>query len=75
MNMETNQEQSVKRGIFARILLFVNEIIDEMRKVVYPTRKETVTYVIVVLAFVTVIMLLITFIDVLIGYGVTWLFA
>jgi preprotein translocase subunit SecE len=75
MNMDVDQDQAVKRGIFSRIALFVSEIIDEMRKVVYPTRKETITYVIVVLVFVTVIMLLITLMDLIIGYGVTWIFA
>ncbi|MDR2538727.1 MAG: preprotein translocase subunit SecE [Bifidobacteriaceae bacterium] len=72
--METQSEDVEKVGVFERISTFVNQTIDEMKKVVYPTRKETITYILVVLAFVTIMMLLITGVDYLLGLSVTWLF-
>ena len=45
-----------KRGLFARIWLFLTQVVAEMRKVTYPTRSETWTYFVVVVVFVTAIM-------------------
>jgi len=39
------------------IALFVRQILDELRKVVRPTRHELVTYTTVVIVFVTVVMM------------------
>jgi preprotein translocase subunit SecE len=52
---------------FARLGLFVSQIIDELRKVVRPTRSELRNYTVVVIAFVTVMMLLI--------FGMDWVFS
>lgn len=52
-----------KRGVFARIALFVRQIVAELKKVVRPTRQELVTYTSVVLVFVTVVMLFVTLVD------------
>ena len=41
------------RGSSARSSLFVSQILDELRKVVRPTRSELVNYTIVVIVFVT----------------------
>ncbi len=41
---------------FGAIGLFVSQILDELRKVVRPTRHELVTYTSVVIVFVSVIM-------------------
>ena len=41
---------------FGAIALFVSQILDELRKVVRPTRHELVTYTSVVIVFVSVIM-------------------
>jgi len=41
---------------FGAIALFISQILDELRKVVRPTRHELVTYTSVVIAFVTVVM-------------------
>ncbi|MBO0899615.1 preprotein translocase subunit SecE [Cellulomonas sp. zg-ZUI222] len=56
-----------KRGFFARIALFVRQVVAELKKVVRPTRHELVTYTGVVLVFVTVVMLFVTLIDLGIG--------
>ena len=54
-------------GPFARLGLFVSQIIDELRKVVRPTRSELWNYTLVVIAFVTVMMFLI--------FGMDWVFS
>ncbi|MCD0482013.1 preprotein translocase subunit SecE [Streptacidiphilus sp. ASG 303] len=56
-----------KKGLFARLALFYRQIIAELRKVVWPTRNDLVTYTTVVIAFVVVIMLLVS--------GLDWSFA
>ncbi|MGF3056013.1 preprotein translocase subunit SecE [Microbacterium sp. YY-01] len=49
-------ESGKKLGFFARIALFLRQVIDEMRKVVTPTRKELITFTSVVLVFVLIVM-------------------
>jgi len=44
---------------FGAIGLFVSQILDELRKVVRPTRHELVTYTSVVIAFVSAVMALV----------------
>jgi len=51
---------------FGAIALFVSQILDELRKVVRPTRHELVTYTTVVIVFVSVIMALVWGLDQLI---------
>jgi preprotein translocase subunit SecE len=41
---------------FGSITLFLSQILDELRKVVRPTRHELVTYTTVVIVFVSVVM-------------------
>ena len=41
---------------FAALSLFFSQILDELRKVVRPTRHELVTYTSVVIVFVTAVM-------------------
>ena len=45
-------QPSQKKGLIARILLFYRQVVAEMRKVVWPTRNELITYTIVVIVFV-----------------------
>ena len=52
-----------KRNFVARIILFFTQVISELKKVTTPTYKELLNYTGVVLAFVTIVMLLITFLD------------
>ncbi len=60
---------------FASIGLFISQVIDEMRKVVRPTREELTTYTIVVIVFVTAIMLFVLGLDTLFTKLVFWVFA
>ena len=45
-------QSAQKKGLIARILLFYRQVVAEMRKVVWPTRNELITYTIVVVVFV-----------------------
>ena len=63
-----------RRNVFARIALFVRQVVGELRKVVTPTRSELINYTIVVLVFVTVVMLFVTALDYVIGQGVLFVF-
>jgi len=51
------------RGLFARIALFVRQVVAELKKVVRPTRNELIRYTTVVLVFVAVVMAFVTVID------------
>ena len=64
-----------KPNVFARFVVFVRQIIAELKKVVTPTRPELINYTIVVLVFVAVIMGFITVLDFGLGKLRFWLFA
>ena len=53
---EAATEQNKRPGFFAGIWLFFKQVIDEMKKVTYPTGSETWTYFLVVVVFVAAIM-------------------
>ena len=50
-------------GIFGRFARFIREIVSELRKVIWPTRKELLTYTAVVVVFVTVMLTLVGVLD------------
>ena len=54
--------------------MFLRQVIDELRKVVTPTRSELVNYTLVVLVFVVIVMGIITLLDLFFGWGVSWVF-
>ena len=43
-------------GFFGRILRFIREVVAELQKVIWPTRKELLTYTTVVIVFVAIVM-------------------
>ena len=61
-------------GLFARIALFLRQIIAELKKVVRPTRSELFTYTSVVVVFVLVVMAFVTVLDLGIGRVTLWVF-
>ena len=63
-----------RKGLFARIALFVRQVVAELKKVVSPTRQELLTYTGVVLVFVTIVMIFVGLLDWVIGMGVFALF-
>jgi preprotein translocase subunit SecE len=50
-------------GLFARIRNFFREIISELGKVIWPTRKELLTYTTVVVVFVAIMMTIVASLD------------
>ena len=52
-----------KLGLIARIGLFYRQVISELRKVVWPTRKQLTTYTAVVLVFVSFIIAVVSLLD------------
>jgi preprotein translocase, SecE subunit, bacterial len=67
-------EREVRSGVFARVMVFFRQVIDELRKVVTPTRSELVNYTLVVLVFVLIMMALITGFDLVFGWAISWVF-
>lgn len=61
-------------GLPARISLYYRQVIAELRKVIWPTRNQLVTYTIVVLVFVSFMVALVSLLDYLFGRGVLFLF-
>jgi preprotein translocase subunit SecE len=45
-----------RKGLLARLRTFYRQILSELRKVVWPTRNELMTYTSVVIVFVLIIM-------------------
>jgi preprotein translocase subunit SecE len=50
-------------GIFGRLLRFFREVVAELRKVIWPTRKELLTYATVVIIFVAFIVTIVALLD------------
>ena len=61
-------------NIFSRIALFIRQIIVELRKVIWPTRKELIAYTTVVIVFVAVISAIIAGFDYIFTQGVLLIF-
>jgi preprotein translocase subunit SecE len=53
---------------------FIREVVAELRKVIWPTRKELVTYAVVVIFFVAVMMTIIAGFDYGFARAVQWVF-
>lgn len=68
------RERAERRGPFSRIALFLRQVINELKKVVTPTRSELFSYTGVVLAFVIVMMALVYGLDYGFGWLVAWVF-
>jgi preprotein translocase subunit SecE len=58
----------------ARLQRFLREVVAELRKVIWPTRKDMITYTIVVLFFVSFMVALVAVLDVVFAKGVFWVF-
>ena len=70
----TKRDGEEKLPIHKRIMRYLRQVVDELRKVIWPTRKQMVTYTIVVLAFVAFMVGLVWVLDWAFGKGVFWLF-
>lgn len=63
-----------KKNLVARTRLFVRQVIVELRRVVWPTRKQVTTYTGVVLVFVTALSLIVAVLDFVFGKGILAIF-
>lgn len=63
-----------KTSPLARLVRFIREVWAELRKVIWPTRKQMVTYTTVVLVFVAFMVALVYLLDFAFRKGVFWLF-
>ena len=68
------EESATKRNPLSRIALFLRQVMQELRKVVTPTRKELLSYTGVVLVFVIIMMLLVSGMDWVFGWVVVVVF-
>jgi len=66
--------QVTRVSLFSRLTRFLREVVAELRKVIWPTRKQMITYTSVVLVFLAVMVALIAGMDVLLAKGVLALF-
>jgi preprotein translocase subunit SecE len=55
-------------------VLFYRQVVAELRKVVWPTQQQLVTYFFVVMVFVVFMMALVASLDLGIGKAIFWLF-
>jgi preprotein translocase subunit SecE len=62
------------RNPFKRLIKFLREVIAELRKVIWPNRKQMITYTSVVLVFVIFMVAFISGLDLAFIKGVNWLF-
>ena len=68
------KDRAARRNPFARIALFIRQVIGELKKVVTPTRKELVSFTVVVLVFVIIMMALVWGLDQIFGWLVLYVF-
>ena len=61
-------------GPIARSTTYVRQVVAELRKVIWPTRKELITYTTVVLVFVSVMVTIVSGFDFVFTQGVLAVF-
>ena len=57
------KDRAARRSPFARLALFLRQVVGELRKVVTPTRRELLSYTGVVLVFVIIVMAIVSGLD------------
>ncbi|WP_026917363.1 preprotein translocase subunit SecE [Gordonia shandongensis] len=60
----TTTEASTTRNPFMRIWIFLKQVISELRKVIWPTRNEMITYTIAVFVFVVILTAIVSGLDI-----------
>jgi preprotein translocase subunit SecE len=68
------QRRDERVSPISKTVRFLREVVAELRKVIWPTRKELITYTAVVLVFVSFMVALIGVLDIAFAKGVLWLF-
>lgn len=70
----TQAAAPARGNVFARLQRFLREVVAELRKVIWPTRKQMITYTIVVIVFVVFMVALVAGLDVLFARAVLAVF-
>jgi len=70
----TKSKSGDRPGIFGRFVNFFREVVAELRKVIWPTRKELLTYTAVVVMFVALMLTIVGSLDWVFAKGVLWVF-
>ena len=70
----TKSKSGDRPNIFGRFVNFVREVVAELRKVIWPTRKELLTYTAVVVLFVALMITIVAGLDWVFAKGVLWVF-
>ncbi len=68
------KKETRRTGFFGRIGGSFREVVSELRKVIWPTRKELLTYTTIVIVFVTIMTAIVGFLDLGFGKAVLWAF-
>ena len=71
---ESVEATEQKLGLFSRIGLFYRQVLSELKKVVWPTRKQLSTYTAVVLVFVLFVIAVVSLLDLVLTKIVFWVF-
>jgi len=67
-------QKAKKASLFARLMRFIREVWAELRKVIWPNRKQMVTYTAVVLTFVVFMVALVSLFDFVFKKGIGYVF-
>jgi preprotein translocase subunit SecE len=70
----TKSKATERGGIFARLVNFFREVVAELRKVIWPTRKELLTYTAVVVVFLVIMVTIVGLMDVGLAKATLWVF-
>lgn len=68
-------DEKPKGGFFGQIVLFIRQVVDELRKVVRPTRDELTSYTIALIVFLVILMAYVVGLDQLLVHLIDWIFA
>ena len=71
---KAKNDRAEKRGPLGRIALFLRQVLNELSKVVTPTRRELINYTLLVLVFVIIMMAIVSNLDLLFGWMVSYVF-
>jgi preprotein translocase subunit SecE len=71
---KTKVKEGGSNNIFVRLVNFVREVVAELRKVIWPTRKELSTYTLVVVVFVIIMLAIVGGLDFGFAKLVLWSF-
>ena len=71
---EVQNSTEEKLNLFGRISLFYRQVISELRKVEWPTRRQLSTYTAVVLVFVGFVIAVVSVFDLILTKLVFWVF-